>query len=253
MSDKLVKRDEVYDANAVTIKLSNLKFSSEKKEEYCFASSNDAAENYSRSSSNCEESVDEEHRTSECISIRKHSKLELHGGLPKDRLEEEKSPRRYSESHSKKRANFRNFVKKTLQLAPSSKSLMPNNIANTLRDRITEVRMEKYADITKRFESKYQILDYFLGEGSTGLVKQCLNKETNKIYAAKIIRTNDIEVLKAIKNEFHIQKLLTHPNIVKAYEMFYNPITSRVKIMMEMVNGCELFDPIRTEGPFPGN
>ena len=164
-----------------------------------------------------------------------------------------KSKRGHSESHLKKRAKLRDFVKKTLQFGAASKSLMPNNIANTLNDRITEARMEKYADTTKRFESKYQILDYFLGEGSTGLVKQCLNKETNKLYAAKIVRASDIEVLKAIKNEFHIQKLLSHPNIVKAYEMFYNPITSRVKIVMEMVNGCGLFDPIRTNGPFPGN
>jgi len=236
--------------------VSNLKFTSDKEgNEECFLpSSNDAAENCSRSSSNCEESViDEEHQISEHLCIRKFSKLELHKGLPKDRSEEEKSPRRYSESHLKKRAKLRDFVKKTLQFGAASKSLMPNNIANTLNDRITEARMEKYADTTKRFESKYQILDYFLGEGSTGLVKQCLNKETNKLYAAKIVRASDIEVLKAIKNEFHIQKLLSHPNIVKAYEMFYNPITSRVKIVMEMVNGCGLFDPIRTNGPFPGN
>ena len=128
---------------------------------------------------------------------------------------------------------------------------VPDKIANTIRDRIAEAGLEKFADITKKFENKYQILD-FVGEGNSGLVKQCLNRETHKVYAVKIVRSNDIEVLKGIKGEFLLQKNLSHPSIVKVYEMFYNPIASRTKIIMELVKGNELFDIIQNKGPFEG-
>ena len=122
---------------------------------------------------------------------------------------------------------------------------------NIVRDRIVESGMEKFVDLDKNFHHKYQILD-FLGEGNTGLVKKCLNNETKKWYAVKIVRTNDIEILKSIKNEFLISKSLSSENIVKVYEMFYNPVTSRVKIIMELVKGTELFDFIVNNGSFPG-
>lgn len=256
MSDMGIKNNEVYDSNVVTIKLCNLKFTPGEQE--VMPSNSEVTDNRSGSSLDFAESSDEgETRPSEHVSVRKFSKLELHESSPKEVLEEEKSPRGLSESHLKRREDFRDFVKRTLQLESSRKTLngknvLPDNIANTIRNRIAEAAMEKYADISKRFESKYQILDYFLGEGSTGLVKQCLNKETKKLYAVKITRSNDIELIKAIKNEYLIQKHLFHPNIVRAYEMYYNPITSRVKIVMEMVNGSELFEVIEKNGPFVG-
>ena len=67
-----------------------------------------------------------------------------------------------------------------------------------------------------------------------------------------MIRTNDIEILKAVKGEFMIQKELDHPNIVKVYEMYFNPISSRIQIIMEQIEGAELFDKICKEGPFSG-
>jgi hypothetical protein len=254
MSDILIKQDEVYDSNAVTITLSNLKFTPNTNTN--LPSINSPTTTFIRSSSDYAETFTDS-ATSEQLPVRKFSKLELHESSPKEELEEDESSRHYSESHFKKREDFRDFVKRTLWLETSrktlnGKSLLPDNIANTIRDRITEAGMEKYADIAKRFESKYQILDYFLGEGSTGLVKKCLNKETRKFYAVKIIRSNDTEFLKAIKNEYIIQKHLFHPNIVRAYEMFYNPITSRVKIIMEVINGSELTELIQKEGRFTG-
>lgn len=214
-----------------------------------------------RSSSRClEDFVDEDDRISNQQSARKLSGLILHENSSKERFEEDKTLRRHSESHLKKWESFRNNVKKTLNLGTSRRIFngkgldysLPDRIANTIRDRITETGMEKYADIVKKFENKYQILDFFLGEGTTGLVKQCLSKENYKIYAVKIIRTNDIEVLKTIKNEFLLQKILSHPNIVKVHEMFYNPMTSNIKLVMEMIKGCELFELIEKNGPIIG-
>ena len=129
---------------------------------------------------------------------------------------------------------------------------LSEKIASTVYDRVSEAGMEKFSDMTKKFESKYAILD-FVGEGTNALVKQCINRETQKLYAVKIIRTSDIELIKAIKSEFYIQKSLSHQNIVKAYEMFYNPVTSRIKIIMELAKGNELLEHIRKRGPLPGN
>lgn len=258
MSNPLFNRDEVYDSNAITLTLSNRKFSPNTPSGSDISLvPHDEGGDCAHSPSNYEEVLGSG-ESSEHLSVRKFSKLEPRQSSPKDECEEDKNSRRYSESHLKKRENFRDFVKMTLNLEPSrkafnGKSCLPGNVVNTIRDRVAETGMEKYADISKKFSSKYQILDYFLGEGSTALVKQCLNKETKKLYAVKIVRSNDTEFLKAIKNEFLIQKHLAHPNIVKAYEMYYNPITSRVKIVMEMVNGCELFELIRENGALSGN
>ena len=69
----------------------------------------------------------------------------------------------------------------------------------------------------------------------------------------KIVRTNDIEILKAVKSEFLLQKALDHPNIVKVYEMYFNPITSRIQIIMELVEGNELFDNLCLYGALTGS
>jgi serine/threonine protein kinase len=79
-----------------------------------------------------------------------------------------------------------------------------------------------------------------------------MKKQEHKFYAVKMLRNNDVELLRAIKNEFLIQKALDHPNIVKVHEMYFNPITSRVYIVMELVEGVELFEAIDKQGAFDG-
>jgi len=130
-------------------------------------------------------------------------------------------------------------------------NLIPEKIANYAENRVTEATMEGYADIDNTFDNKYELLE-IIGEGTTGLVRKCINKLTKEIRAVKIIRTNEIEILKAVKTEFLIQKELDHPNIVKVYEMFYNPITSRLQIIMEFIEGTELFETICKNGPLTG-
>lgn len=81
-------------------------------------------------------------------------------------------------------------------------------------------------------------------------MKACINKNTGEKLAVKIVRTNDIEILKAVKNEFLIQKQLTHERIVKVFEMYYDPLKSRMSLIMERVSGSELFVSICKNGPF---
>ena len=148
-------------------------------------------------------------------------------------------------------------MKQSLKLGPTRRktlsfsTLMPAKIEVIAYNRVLETGTEEFSDITNKFEEKYEVLDT-IGEGTTCLVKRCIDKATRKTWSAKIVRTNDIEVIKAIKTEFLILKSLSHPNIVKVHEMFYNPINSRIRIVMELYEGSDLFDYIMKNGYFYG-
>ena len=47
-----------------------------------------------------------------------------------------------------------------------------------------------------------------LGEGTSGIVRKCIRKEDGKVFAVKIVRTRDDEIL------FHVSRLFfTHPSL----------------------------------------
>ena len=64
----------------------------------------------------------------------------------------------------------------------------------------------------------------------------------------KVIRTNDVEVLKAIKNEYKILRTIDHPNIIKAIEMYYNPLKSYLYLIQERILGIDLHEYIAENG-----
>lgn len=98
---------------------------------------------------------------------------------------------------------------------------------------------------------KYE-LGRILGEGNFGKVKFAKNIETGQSFAVKILEKKKILNLKItdqIKREIATLKLLKHPNIVRLYEV----LASKTKIYMvlEYVNGGELFDKIASRGKLP--
>lgn len=98
---------------------------------------------------------------------------------------------------------------------------------------------------------KYE-LGRILGEGNFGKVKFAKNIETGLSFAVKILEKKKILNLKItdqIKREIATLKLLKHPNIVRLYEV----LASKTKIYMvlEYVNGGELFDKIASRGKLP--
>eukprot|EP00826_Nyctotherus_ovalis_P059986 TRINITY_DN8389_c0_g1_i1.p2 TRINITY_DN8389_c0_g1~~TRINITY_DN8389_c0_g1_i1.p2 ORF type:complete len:131 (+),score=35.81 TRINITY_DN8389_c0_g1_i1:462-854(+) len=124
-------------------------------------------------------------------------------------------------------------------------------IESVAQQRLAETEMQSFADCKNAFETKYELREV-LGQGVSGLVKKCVNKKTGELFAVKMVRTSDIEIVKAIKNEFQLQKELSHPNIVKVYELYYNPVASHIKIVMELVSGVQLFEDVESNGPFTG-
>ena len=89
-------------------------------------------------------------------------------------------------------------------------------------------------------------------KGSSSVVKKCIENETQKEFACKIVRTSDIEILNIIRNEFTILQSLNHKNIIQVYELFYNPFTSKVHLVMDLVKGPELFELLCQKGRLSG-
>ncbi|XP_041102666.1 serine/threonine-protein kinase DCLK3-like [Polyodon spathula] len=91
-------------------------------------------------------------------------------------------------------------------------------------------------------ESFYEI-GRTVGDGNFAVVKECKLRNTDALYAMKII---DKAKLKGkehmIENEISIIKSLSHPNVVRLLEEYETD--SEVYLIMEFVHGGDLFDAI---------
>ncbi|MGH0145263.1 UNVERIFIED_CONTAM: hypothetical protein FKN15_004952, partial [Acipenser sinensis] len=91
-------------------------------------------------------------------------------------------------------------------------------------------------------ESFYEI-GRTVGDGNFAVVKECKLRNTDVLYAMKII---DKAKLKGkehmIENEISIIKSLSHPNIVRLLEEYETD--SEIYLIMEFVHGGDLFDAI---------
>ncbi|XP_031099186.1 CBL-interacting serine/threonine-protein kinase 1 [Ipomoea triloba] len=91
-----------------------------------------------------------------------------------------------------------------------------------------------------------------LGEGNFGKVKYARHVDSGRSFAVKILEKNrilDLRITDQIKREIGTLKLLKHPNVVRLHEV----LASKTKICMvlEYVNGGELFDRIVSKGKLP--
>ncbi|KAG1327614.1 Non-specific serine/threonine protein kinase [Cocos nucifera] len=98
---------------------------------------------------------------------------------------------------------------------------------------------------------KYEI-GRTLGEGNFGKVKYARHVETGQAVAVKILDRKRIQSLKVddqIKREIGTLKLLKHPNVVRLYEV--SASKTKIYMVLEYVNGGELFDKIAQKGKLP--
>lgn len=87
-----------------------------------------------------------------------------------------------------------------------------------------------------------------LGEGSFGKVMLGIHKETQKKAALKFIEMKNTKIVNHVLRETKLQKLLDHPNIVHLYEVFHVPERNATCMVLEHIDGGELFDYIVTRG-----
>ncbi|KAM3345028.1 CBL-interacting serine/threonine-protein kinase 1 [Capsicum galapagoense] len=88
-----------------------------------------------------------------------------------------------------------------------------------------------------------------LGEGNFGKVKYAKHVDSGKSFAIKILdksRILDLRSTDQIKREIGTLKLLKHPNVVRLYEVLASK--SKIYMVLEYVNGGELFDRIVSKG-----
>ncbi|XP_066493835.1 myosin light chain kinase 3 isoform X2 [Tiliqua scincoides] len=84
-----------------------------------------------------------------------------------------------------------------------------------------------------------------LGGGRFGQVHKCTEKSTGLCLAAKIIKVKVAKEREEVKNEINIMNQLNHVNLIQLYDAFESK--NNLTLIMEYVNGGELFDRITDE------
>ncbi|KAH0980064.1 hypothetical protein GBA52_007241 [Prunus armeniaca] len=92
---------------------------------------------------------------------------------------------------------------------------------------------------------KYE-LGKTLGEGTFAKVKFAKNMETGKCVAIKIVDREQVLKHKMIKREISTMKLIKHPNVTQMFEVMASK--TRIYIVLEFIDGGELFDEIAKNG-----
>jgi len=100
------------------------------------------------------------------------------------------------------------------------------------------------------FFHKYDLKDV-IGVGSTGTCHRCTRKSDSKDFACKIIDKRQIEVkFTGLLDQFYVEiRVLTdlkHPNVIQMVDVYET--ADRIFIVMEVMNGGELFDYVVEKG-----
>src|SRR5579871_4322881 len=97
----------------------------------------------------------------------------------------------------------------------------------------------------------YRILDR-LGEGGVSKIFKAWHKERNIPVALKVIHPellNNDETLGRLRREMRLVGQLSHPNVVKAYDVTLSGATHY--FAMEFVEGIDLAKLVKLNGPLP--
>ncbi len=104
------------------------------------------------------------------------------------------------------------------------------------------------SNIGKKLDGRYELLE-LIGVGGMADIYQAKDFEEDRIVAVKILKTEyagSDEFLRRFRNESKAIALLSHPNIVKIYDVGF---TEKVQfIVMEYVDGITLTDYIEQQG-----
>jgi serine/threonine protein kinase len=97
---------------------------------------------------------------------------------------------------------------------------------------------------------KYELLEA-MGVGSTSTVHRCVHRRTGKEYACKIIDCVLIEerfqgMMSQFQTEIESLRKLKHPGIIELYDVYL--ADSKIYIVMEIMNGGELFEYVVQKG-----
>ncbi|CAK76936.1 unnamed protein product (macronuclear) [Paramecium tetraurelia] len=93
------------------------------------------------------------------------------------------------------------------------------------------ITLNQFDDALK-FEDRYEALQT-LGQGAHAVVKVAKKKDTDEIFAVKIVRSGDQEIQNNVKRTFNNTRCLRHPNIAQDIELFINEKMETSYLIME--------------------
>ncbi len=111
--------------------------------------------------------------------------------------------------------------------------------------------MDKY--VGKRLDGRYEIRE-IIGVGGMAIVYKAYDNVDDKIVAIKILKdefTGNDEFLRRFKNESKAIAVLSHPNIVKVFDVSFGDLIQY--IVMEYIDGITLKEYIEQQGPLSWN
>jgi serine/threonine protein kinase len=98
----------------------------------------------------------------------------------------------------------------------------------------------------------HPINDYLIGQnlgsGSFSVVKKCFDRQTNELFAMKIIKKKSFKKLEILENEVTIIQQTSHPNIIKLIDLYETE--EELFLVMEFIQGGELYESLINNGPF---
>jgi len=128
--------------------------------------------------------------------------------------------------------------KQSAQASDNTKPPLQSTHTEELEGTITEP-IENFYDLGKE-----------IGRGGFSVVLEGTQKKTGEKFAVKCIKKTMVagEDIKLLLREVQIMKKVDHPNVLKLYEVFEDD--ESFFLVMELVNGKELFDKIVERGQY---
>lgn len=150
-------------------------------------------------------------------------------------------------------------------MPPPSKILNTKNSDQMLNSARKKQKTDKQSH--RRVEEEYDIRDV-IGSGTCGQVRRAIHRRTGEMVAIKVISLGNAPgsmnrtlsshdddhamemVDKIIQDEASILQSLNHPYIIKLIDVFIHPEKKAVYLVMELIQGGDLFDRIVAKGRY---
>lgn len=130
--------------------------------------------------------------------------------------------------------------KPTKRMDESAHTFAPASTSGHYRQKASSPVM--ITDALSDVRVKYHIEPKELGHGHYGVVRKCMDRDTNAWYAIKSIRKAKVSKIEVLKREIEILKEVKHPNIIELIDVFEDE--RYLHLITELCTGGELFDRI---------